>query len=109
MSEYIVDFTEEEEKTLISNLHAMLSPFVLQRTKADVLSLEALPPRKEVILRIPLSSGRRRHIKALKIEPCGDLLMGVVSLTRCCGTPPCNCEKSRCIPISLDVERGNDH
>lgn len=66
MSEYSVDFTEEQEQLLLSNLHAMLAPFVLQRTKADVLSLEQLPPRREVVLRVPLSAWQASTYEDLK-------------------------------------------
>merc|ERR1740117_2394928 len=56
MNEYMVEFTEKEEKSLIANLHAMLAPFLLQRTKAEVLSIEKLPPRREETIWVPLSA-----------------------------------------------------
>eukprot|EP00927_Polykrikos_kofoidii_P024777 TRINITY_DN22437_c0_g1_i1.p1 TRINITY_DN22437_c0_g1~~TRINITY_DN22437_c0_g1_i1.p1 ORF type:complete len:951 (-),score=170.91 TRINITY_DN22437_c0_g1_i1:150-3002(-) len=66
MNEYFVSFTEEEERLLISNLHAMLAPFLLQRTKADVLNLASLPPRREELVRVPLSAWQKRTYDDLK-------------------------------------------
>jgi len=66
MNEYFMEFTEEEERQLVSNLHAMLAPFLLQRTKADVLGLEKLPPRREEVIRVPLSAWQLRTYEELK-------------------------------------------
>jgi len=61
-------FTEEEEQLLISNMHAMLAPFLLQRTKASVLSLDALPPRREETLWVPLSAWQESTYEQLKAK-----------------------------------------
>eukprot|EP00929_Paragymnodinium_shiwhaense_P113006 TRINITY_DN81277_c0_g1_i1.p1 TRINITY_DN81277_c0_g1~~TRINITY_DN81277_c0_g1_i1.p1 ORF type:complete len:821 (-),score=232.18 TRINITY_DN81277_c0_g1_i1:233-2695(-) len=56
LNEYHVAFTPEEEQRMVSYLHAMLAPFLLQRTKADVFSFDKLPPRREEVIRVPLSA-----------------------------------------------------
>eukprot|EP00928_Gymnodinium_smaydae_P040073 TRINITY_DN27240_c0_g2_i1.p1 TRINITY_DN27240_c0_g2~~TRINITY_DN27240_c0_g2_i1.p1 ORF type:complete len:780 (+),score=237.36 TRINITY_DN27240_c0_g2_i1:133-2340(+) len=65
MNEYYVEFSTEEEQMLVSNLHAMLAPFLLQRTKADVLDHERLPPRREEVIRVPLSAWQKRTYEEL--------------------------------------------
>jgi len=40
-------FSDEQQQSILSNLHAILKPFLLRRMKADVES--ALPPKKECV------------------------------------------------------------
>jgi len=58
LNEYEVSMTAEDENLLVSRLHLMLSPFLLQRTKAQVME-QKLPPKVEHIVRVPLSDWQR--------------------------------------------------
>lgn len=46
------------KKRLVTNMHAILKPFLLRRLKKDVIT--NLPPKKEYLIRIPLTSVQRR-------------------------------------------------
>ncbi|CAM8893801.1 unnamed protein product [Rhodiola kirilowii] len=54
------DINQEEK---ISKLHHMLAPHLLRRVKKDVL--KELPPKKELILRVELSSKQKEYYKAI--------------------------------------------
>eukprot|EP00931_Biecheleriopsis_adriatica_P062129 TRINITY_DN37405_c0_g1_i2.p1 TRINITY_DN37405_c0_g1~~TRINITY_DN37405_c0_g1_i2.p1 ORF type:complete len:789 (+),score=170.79 TRINITY_DN37405_c0_g1_i2:75-2441(+) len=53
--------SEEEELLIIQRLHGVLRPFLLRRTKAQVLA--DLPPRKEVVVWVPLSCWQKAHYR----------------------------------------------
>ncbi|KAL0323654.1 UNVERIFIED_CONTAM: CHD3-type chromatin-remodeling factor PICKLE [Sesamum calycinum] len=60
------DFQEEFKDSsgrTISRLHKMLAPHLLRRVKKDVL--KELPPKKELILRVELSSKQKEYYKAI--------------------------------------------
>jgi superfamily II DNA or RNA helicase len=50
--------TLEERLIVVARLHKVLEPFLLRRRKEDVLA--DLPPKKEVLLRVPLSAWQKR-------------------------------------------------
>ncbi|WOK99443.1 CHD3-type chromatin-remodeling factor PICKLE [Canna indica] len=54
------DINQEEQ---IDRLHKMLAPHLLRRVKKDVM--KELPPKKELILRIELSSMQKEYYKAI--------------------------------------------
>ncbi|CAM8889747.1 unnamed protein product [Rhodiola kirilowii] len=54
------DINQEEK---ISKLHHMLAPHLLRRVKKDVMT--ELPPKKELILRVELSSKQKEYYKAI--------------------------------------------
>lgn len=63
-------------KTLlqVEELHALLRPHLLRRMKADVL--QALPPKKEQIVRVELSGPQRTLYKALLTNSYPTLIGG---------------------------------
>eukprot|EP00930_Biecheleria_cincta_P039367 TRINITY_DN27069_c0_g2_i1.p1 TRINITY_DN27069_c0_g2~~TRINITY_DN27069_c0_g2_i1.p1 ORF type:complete len:850 (-),score=172.99 TRINITY_DN27069_c0_g2_i1:24-2573(-) len=65
LNEYEVELRPEDEAVLISRLHTMLSPFLLQRTKAQALP-EKLPPKTEHIVRVELSAWQRAAYEDLQ-------------------------------------------
>ncbi|XP_064961860.1 CHD3-type chromatin-remodeling factor PICKLE-like [Musa acuminata AAA Group] len=54
------DINQEEQ---IDRLHKMLAPHLLRRVKKDVM--KDLPPKKELILRVELSSKQKEYYKAI--------------------------------------------
>ncbi|KAK8660697.1 hypothetical protein V6N13_051612 [Hibiscus sabdariffa] len=58
--EEFMDISQEEQ---ISRLHKMLAPHLLRRVKKDVM--KKLPPKKELILRVDLSSKQKEYYKAI--------------------------------------------
>ncbi|XP_020591583.1 CHD3-type chromatin-remodeling factor PICKLE-like [Phalaenopsis equestris] len=54
------DINQEEQ---IARLHKMLAPHLLRRVKKDVM--KDLPPKKELILRVDLSSKQKEYYKAI--------------------------------------------
>jgi len=56
VNEYEVSLRPQDEEAIISRLHMMLCPFLLQRTKKEVLSADKLPPRVESSIRVELSA-----------------------------------------------------
>jgi len=75
LNEYEVTLGPSDEEQLISRLHLMLAPFLLQRTKAQVMENQ-LPPKIEATVRVPLSAWQQscysdlqqRTIKLLNCE-----------------------------------------
>lgn len=55
--------SENRQKQLVSNLHAILKPFLLRRVKADVEKL--LPKKREYVLYAPLTSMQRELYQAI--------------------------------------------
>ncbi|KAE8701589.1 CHD3-type chromatin-remodeling factor PICKLE [Hibiscus syriacus] len=60
LQEEFKDISQEEQ---ISRLHKMLAPHLLRRVKKDVM--KKLPPKKELILRVDLSSKQKEYYKAI--------------------------------------------
>ncbi|XP_008799628.2 CHD3-type chromatin-remodeling factor PICKLE-like [Phoenix dactylifera] len=54
------DINQEEQ---VARLHKMLAPHLLRRVKKDVM--KELPPKKELILRLELSSKQKEYYKAI--------------------------------------------
>jgi len=55
----------EQEQQVIQQMHALLSPFLLQRLKSEVLG-DRLPPRKELVVRVGLSAWQKKAYKELE-------------------------------------------
>ncbi|CAE8616674.1 unnamed protein product [Polarella glacialis] len=64
-NEYDVSLRPEDEAVIITRLHLMLAPFLLQRTKAQVM-VDRLPPKVESIIRIELSTWQSTAYKDLQ-------------------------------------------
>lgn len=58
LNECEVQLNPEQEQLVIVRMHALLSPFLLQRLKAEVLA-DKLLPRVEATVRVPLSAWQR--------------------------------------------------
>jgi len=59
LNEYEVVLQPEDEAQIIARLHTMLAPFLLQRTKAQVMD-HKLPPKVESTVRVALSAWQQR-------------------------------------------------
>ncbi|KAJ7958520.1 chromatin remodeling factor CHD3 (PICKLE) [Quillaja saponaria] len=57
------EFKDINQEVQISRLHKMLAPHLLRRVKKDVM--KELPPKKELILRVELSSKQKEYDKAI--------------------------------------------
>lgn len=58
LNEYDIQLDAEQAQQVMSKMHGLLAPFLLQRLKAEVL-VDKLPPRVESIVRVPLSAWQR--------------------------------------------------
>jgi len=65
LNEFSVQLEPEQEQQVIQQMHSLLSPFLLQRLKSEVLA-DKLPPRVELICRVPLSAWQRQVYKDLE-------------------------------------------
>ncbi|KAK4415413.1 CHD3-type chromatin-remodeling factor PICKLE [Sesamum alatum] len=63
LEEFQEEFKDINQEEQISRLHKMLAPHLLRRVKKDVLT--ELPPKKELILRVELSSKQKEYYKAI--------------------------------------------
>ncbi|CAK8569972.1 unnamed protein product [Lathyrus sativus] len=63
LEEFQEEFKDINQEQQISRLHKMLAPHLLRRVKKDVLT--ELPPKKELIVRVELSSKQREYYKAI--------------------------------------------
>ncbi|KAL3843998.1 hypothetical protein ACJIZ3_001401 [Penstemon smallii] len=63
LEEFQEEFKDINQEEQISRLHKMLAPHLLRRLKKDVL--KELPPKKELILRVELSSKQKEYYKAI--------------------------------------------
>ncbi|PRQ42235.1 putative DNA helicase chromatin regulator PHD family [Rosa chinensis] len=63
LEEFQEEFKDINEEQQISRLHKILAPHLLRRVKKDVM--KELPPKKELILRIELSSKQKDYYKAI--------------------------------------------
>jgi SWI/SNF-related matrix-associated actin-dependent regulator of chromatin subfamily A member 5 len=88
---------EEAKKTIISQLHKILRPFMLRRLKADVA--KGLPPKTETILMVGMSTIQKQLYKKLLLRDLDSItgninnknrqavLNIVMQLRKCCGHP----------------------
>eukprot|EP00927_Polykrikos_kofoidii_P041366 TRINITY_DN35279_c0_g1_i1.p1 TRINITY_DN35279_c0_g1~~TRINITY_DN35279_c0_g1_i1.p1 ORF type:complete len:934 (-),score=154.59 TRINITY_DN35279_c0_g1_i1:302-3004(-) len=65
LNEFEVQLNPEQEQEVITRMHALLAPFLLQRLKADVLA-DSLPARSEMTIRVPLSAWQHSAYKDLE-------------------------------------------
>ncbi|KAL9439940.1 hypothetical protein AB3S75_018747 [Citrus x aurantiifolia] len=63
LEEFQEEFKDINQEEQISRLHRMLAPHLLRRVKKDVM--KELPPKKELILRVELSSKQKEYYKAI--------------------------------------------
>uniref|UniRef100_A0A2C9UD31 CHD3-type chromatin-remodeling factor PICKLE n=1 Tax=Manihot esculenta TaxID=3983 RepID=A0A2C9UD31_MANES len=63
LEEFQEEFKDINQEEQISRLHKMLAPHLLRRVKKDVMT--ELPPKKELILRVELSSKQKEYYKAI--------------------------------------------
>ncbi|CAN6682573.1 unnamed protein product [Malus baccata var. baccata] len=63
LEEFQEEFKDINQEEQISRLHRMLAPHLLRRVKKDVM--KELPPKKELILRVDLSSKQKEYYKAI--------------------------------------------
>ncbi|KAJ9559392.1 hypothetical protein OSB04_014006 [Centaurea solstitialis] len=63
LEEFQEEFKDINQEEQVSRLHKMLAPHLLRRVKKDVM--KKLPPKKELILRVELSSKQKEYYKAI--------------------------------------------
>ena len=63
---------QEQNESILSTLHQILTPFLLRRVKSDV-DLE-IPPKKEVLVYCPLTARQRELYRAIVEKTLADLL-----------------------------------
>lgn len=63
LEEFQQEFKDIGQEEQIARLHKMLAPHLLRRVKKDVM--KDLPPKKELILRVELSSLQKEYYKAI--------------------------------------------
>ncbi|KAK2452874.1 protein CHROMATIN REMODELING [Trifolium repens] len=63
LEEFQEEFKDINQEQQILRLHKLLAPHLLRRVKKDVLT--KLPPKKELIIRVDLSSKQREYYKAI--------------------------------------------
>ncbi|KAL3656097.1 hypothetical protein CASFOL_000493 [Castilleja foliolosa] len=63
LEDFQEEFKDINQEEQISRLHKMLAPHLLRRVKKDVM--KELPPKKELILRVELSSKQKEYYKAI--------------------------------------------
>ncbi|KAH9622678.1 hypothetical protein KSS87_011394 [Heliosperma pusillum] len=63
LEEFQEEFKDINQEEQVSRLHRMLAPHLLRRLKKDVM--KELPPKKELILRVELSSKQKEYYKAI--------------------------------------------
>ncbi|KAK1369927.1 CHD3-type chromatin-remodeling factor PICKLE [Heracleum sosnowskyi] len=63
LEEFQEEFKDINQEEQISRLHKMLAPHLLRRVKKDVM--KELPPKRELILRVDLSSKQKEYYKAI--------------------------------------------
>ncbi|CAH2061075.1 unnamed protein product [Thlaspi arvense] len=63
LEEFQEEFKDINQEEQISRLHKMLAPHLLRRVKKDVM--KDMPPKKELILRVDLSSQQKEYYKAI--------------------------------------------
>lgn len=63
LEDFQKEFKDINQEEQIARLHKMLAPHLLRRVKKDVM--KDLPPKKELILRVDLSSKQKEYYKAI--------------------------------------------
>ncbi|XP_019447576.1 PREDICTED: CHD3-type chromatin-remodeling factor PICKLE-like isoform X1 [Lupinus angustifolius] len=63
LEEFQEEFKDINQEEQVLRLHKMLAPHLLRRVKKDVMT--ELPPKKELILRVELSSKQKEYYKAI--------------------------------------------
>ncbi|XP_019438781.1 PREDICTED: CHD3-type chromatin-remodeling factor PICKLE-like [Lupinus angustifolius] len=63
LEEFQEEFKDINQGEQVLRLHKMLAPHLLRRVKKDVMT--ELPPKKELILRVELSSKQKEYYKAI--------------------------------------------
>ncbi|KAK6912519.1 Chromo domain [Dillenia turbinata] len=63
LEEFQEEFKDINQEEQIARLHKMLAPHLLRRVKKDVM--KDLPPKRELILRVELSSKQKEYYKAI--------------------------------------------
>ncbi|KAF5181479.1 Chd3-type chromatin-remodeling factor pickle, partial [Thalictrum thalictroides] len=63
LEEFQEEFKDINQEEQVARLHKMLAPHLLRRVKKDVL--KDMPPKKELILRVDLSSKQKEYYKAI--------------------------------------------
>ncbi|KAH8939040.1 hypothetical protein BDL97_15G016300 [Sphagnum fallax] len=63
LEEFQQEFRDINQEEQVGRLHKMLAPHLLRRVKKDVM--KELPPKKELILRVELSSVQKEYYKAI--------------------------------------------
>ncbi|KAK1275276.1 CHD3-type chromatin-remodeling factor PICKLE [Acorus gramineus] len=63
LEDFQEEFKDINQEEQIIRLHKMLAPHLLRRVKKDVM--KDLPPKKELILRVDLSSKQKEYYKAI--------------------------------------------
>ncbi|KAG2387551.1 hypothetical protein C9374_001145 [Naegleria lovaniensis] len=94
------DFTERfgdlETENYINELKTAIAPYILRRTKAQVL-VDELPPKEEIIVEVELTSFQKAIYRAIvekkasflrrKFSSTQDLSNMIMSLRKCCNHP----------------------
>ncbi|XP_076940431.1 CHD3-type chromatin-remodeling factor PICKLE-like [Bidens hawaiensis] len=63
LEEFQEEFKDINQEEQVSRLHKMLAPHLLRRLKKDVM--KKLPPKKELMIRVELSSKQKEYYKAI--------------------------------------------
>ncbi|KAL5724023.1 DNA helicase [Ranunculus cassubicifolius] len=63
LEDFQEEFKDINQEEQVARLHKMLAPHLLRRVKKDVL--KDMPPKKELILRVDLSSKQKEYYKAI--------------------------------------------
>ncbi|CAA6661665.1 unnamed protein product [Spirodela intermedia] len=63
LEDFQKEFKDINQEEQVARLHKMLAPHLLRRVKKDVM--KDLPPKKELILRVELSSKQKEYYKAI--------------------------------------------
>ncbi|KAK6237044.1 hypothetical protein QUC31_020837 [Theobroma cacao] len=110
LEEFQEEFKDISQEEQISRLHKMLAPHLLRRVKKDVM--KELPPKKELILRVELSSKQKEYYKAiltrnyqLLTKRCGpqiSLINVVMELRKLC------CHPYMLEGVEPDIEDANE-
>ncbi|XP_024359262.1 CHD3-type chromatin-remodeling factor PICKLE isoform X2 [Physcomitrium patens] len=95
LEEFQQEFQDINQEEQVGRLHKMLAPHLLRRVKKDVL--KEMPPKKELILRVELSSLQKEFYKAILTKnyqilakqggPQVSLTNVVMELRKLCGHP----------------------
>lgn len=95
LEEFQREFEDISQEEQVGRLHLMLAPHLLRRVKKDVM--KDLPPKKELILRVELSSMQKEYYRAIltrnyqllarRVGPQVSLNNVVMELRKVCAHP----------------------